>query len=362
MVQLKPATLSDNSKLLSLVEKTPQQGLVVLNFERSPNFFHGSNVSTQEPFVTLAQDEKTGEAVAVYSNGKRDVFYNGQVKSLRYVSDLRIAKNHRGKGLVRKLIEESQAEMKPGEYSQMVILKENAASLISVASGRNGLATFYPMGTLTTYLISTVYDFSSSSNYDVRPATQSDIPEMQALFDREAANKQFYPAYDFSKIGCDDYYRGLDISDYYLAIKDGAIVGILGTWKQNIFKQTRVIEYPFWMRFLRPYYNLWTRYFGGFPLPLKSEVAEYVSLHTIISKDNSTDIMSCLLTNVRKVMSKKGEDTMIMGFTDSDPLSKSLKGFVYKTMESNHYIGGFDGDIREVLDKSLPLYVEVARL
>ncbi len=362
MIQLKSADFSDNNNILSLIEKTPQQGLVVLNFERSPCFFHGSNVSTQEPFVTVAQDEGTGEAVAVYSNGKRDVFYNGKVKSLRYCSDLRIAKSHRGKGLVRKLIEESQREMKEGEYSQMVILKENAASLISVASGRNGLATFYPMGSLTTYLISTAYDFSFSSKYVVRTATEDDIPEMQRLFDREASKKQFYPAYDFSKIGSDDYYRGLHISDYYLAIDGDGIVGILGTWKQSTFKQTRVVEYPFWMRFLRPYYNLWTRYFGGFPLPLKSDVAEYVSLHSVISKDNQTDIMSCLLTNVRKAMSKKGEKTLVVGFTDSDPLSESLKGFVYKTMESNHYIGGFDGDVTESLDSSLPLYVEVCRL
>lgn len=362
MVKLKPATYSDNYKLQSLVQNTPQQGVVVLNFERSPNFFHGSKVSATDPFVTLAQDDITGEAVAVYSNGKRDVFYNGEVKPLRYVSDLRIAKSHRGKGLVRTLIEEGQREMGKGEYSQMVILKENAASLISVASGRNGLATFYPMGTVKTYLISTVYDFSPSSTLVVRPAENSDIPEMQKLFNIEAAKKQFYPNYDFSLIGIDDYYRGLKVSDYYLAVDGKSIVGILGTWKQNIFKQTRVIKYPFWMRLLRPYYNLWTRYFGGFPLPLQSEVAEYVSLHTLISKDNRSDIMSCLMSSVRKSMARMGEKTMIVGLTESDPLRSSLKGFVYKAMESNHYIGGFDGDVREDLDSSLPLYVEVARL
>ncbi|OUS28998.1 hypothetical protein A9Q99_10320 [Gammaproteobacteria bacterium 45_16_T64] len=362
MIQLKPAQASDSNKLLALLESTPQQGIVTLNFERQPNFFHGAEIASQQPFITLAEDESTGNAVAVYSNGKRDVFVNGKRRAIRYAHDLRIAKNHRGKHLIQDVIEESQKVMEPDEYSQIVILEENAASLTAVASGRSGLATFHPYGKLVTYIMSTTYDFAPKSSLTIRRADNADIPAIQTLFNREAANKQFYPVYDFQRIGKDSYYRGLSISDYFLAFENNMLVGFIGTWRQKDFKQTRVVEYPPWMIFLRPFYNIWCTFFGGFPLPLKKSVADYVSLHSIITQDNRPDILSGLLSYVRRSLSSSGDKTMILGIADNDPIKAATKGFIYRTMKSNHYLAGFGEDARKSLDHTRPLYIEVSRL
>lgn len=365
MIKFRQASEDDNAHILKLIEQTPQQGMVTLNFERHPNFFYGAHVTAQEPYIIIGVDDKDGTVASISCNGKREVFVNGAKKDVRYANDLRISSNQRGGRLLLKTFKESKSALDyPDQYSQTVILEDNAASITTVASGRGGLATYYPYGKLTTYMVATSFDLapSTKNNLAIRSATDADISAMQALYDQEAPKKQFYPVYDFSDIGRSPYYRGLSIDDYYLAFEGEKLVGILGKWKQKAFKQTRIVDYPPWMTIARPLYNIWCRFFGGFPLPTKGKVADYVSLHTLIANNNDPQILCALLKYARRDIHRLGEATMLLGIADGDPLNGALKGFRYQTMRSNHYVARFGDDITKELDPSLPLYLEVSRL
>lgn len=362
MYIFRQASVSDNVEILKLISQTPQQGLVTLNFERNPDFFHGSNITARTSNIMLAEDSDNGEISALFSLGKREVFVNGEKQDVLYANDLRISETQRGGRLLLKVFKESRKMVGPDEFAQTVILNENMASLSTVASGRAGLPTYYPYGELTTYIVSTAYDFAPRSKIEIQTADESDVEAMQAFFNHEAAQKQFYPAYDFSKVKDDQYYRDIHLNNYYLAKDGGKIIGITGTWKQKNFKQTKIIDYPGWMALARPFYNLWCRFFGGFPLPQKGQVANYNSLHTIVAKDNNPLILSALLKHIRKQLAKQGEHTMILGICDNDPINIGLKGFVARKMKSQHFLACFGKDSRTNLEQSMPMYLEVSRL
>lgn len=356
------ATEDDNEKILDLISKTPQQGLVTLNFERSPNFFFGTQIATEISKVVVAENTKSGEIDGMTSFGFRRVYVNGEVRQLGYANDLRICEEHRGGRLLLKLYRKTSEFLEDGDFAQTVILEENQKSLTTIAAGRAGMPTYYDYGKLITYIISTSYDLTGSATCKVRPATKDDIPELQEFLNREAPNHQFFPAYDLEQLDCSPYYRNLSISDYFLAIEDGEILGVCGIWKQKPFKQTKIVNYPAWMTIIRPIYNVFCNLFGGFPLPKKGHNADYTSLHTVLVKNNSTDVLHSLIKNIRSVLACRGEKTMIIALAEGHPLQPAIRGFIHRKLRSLHFLGTYGPDCRGTLNTKLPLYLEVSRL
>jgi hypothetical protein len=362
MLRYRWATQDDNEKILKLIKATPQQGLVKLNFEREPDFFAGSYVTSQKPHIAIAEDKETDSIEAISSVGFREVFVNGEPRDVSYGNDLRLSEKSRGGRTLLKLYRQSRCLVDDSDFGQTVILDGNDLSTNTIAAGRAGMPNYYPYGKLTTYIISTVFDFASNNpDVSIRRANKSDIPAMQALFDAEAPSKQFYPRYDFSLIGTDPYYRDIAIEDYFLAEREGELVGITGSWKQKKFKQTIIIDYPKWMNLIRPFYNLFCKCFGGFVLPDRGATVDYLNLHTVVTKNNDASVLTMLLKSIRQSYCGQ-ERTLILGLCDSDPLQNALRGFIFRTMKSQHYLVSHGPDCRSSLDSSRPLYLEASRL
>lgn len=356
------ANETDNEKILQLINTTPQQGLLKLNFERSPNYFFGSAITSQHYYVVIAENPNNMQIDGVASIGVRKAYINGVIKSVTYVNDLRISEAWRGGRLLFMLFKKSCEYMDKNELIQFVIMQENVNSINAVTYGRAGMPACYPFGKLATYIVSTTYDNAKASKLNIRKANTSDIGKIQRFFDVNAPRKQFFPAYEFSKIENNPYYRGITINDYYIALSNNKIIGMCGVWKQKNFKQTKIIGYPGWMSLTRPLYNLWCNVRGGLPLPKKGKVADYVMLHTILVKDDDSSILKGLLKHIRMDLSKKNEKTMILGLCLGDPLQQALRGFKFKNIHSLHYLASYEHDPREQLDKQLPMYLEIARL
>ena len=357
------ATAQDNDKIQDLYNNTPQRGLVTLGFEFAPNFFDAIDVSCTETEVYVAENNETGVIDGIACLGIRELYVNGKVEIVSYANNLRIRPECQGRSILSKLFSTVKDALESQDrWAHMVILEENQRSIKALTTKRKSLPTFYPYGRLYTYLVSTYYDLAGKPEFDVRQAESKDIPAMQDFLDRESPKRQFYPKYDLTTLDTSPYFRELDISNYFLAIDAGEIVGICGIWKQKKFKQTRVVDYPKWMVFVRPLYNLWCSIFGGFSLPSKGKTADYSSVHSICIKDNNPRVLQSLLKTVRKTLAKNKDSSMIVALPEGDPLLPGLDGFLKQRMVSLHYLATYGKDITETLDKDLPFYLEVSRL
>ena len=94
--EIRPAQPNDSSGLLKLIDQTPQEGQVKLNFERNPDFFYATEVTTTEPDVWVMIDHNNAILMASFSIGKREVFVGGKKRMTRYGNDLRIHQEYRG--------------------------------------------------------------------------------------------------------------------------------------------------------------------------------------------------------------------------------------------------------------------------
>lgn len=360
---IRRAVPEDNAAILGLIARTPQQGLLRLNFERDPDFHAGACVSCEDPDIWVAEHGTApGRVVAVINIGSRAVYLNGSVCRLRYGHDLRIDPAHRGGMLLHRIFRRLRAQLLSGEWMQTVILDGNDVSLSTVGSGRAGMPTYYPHGVIETHLVFTAGRRPRVSNgLAVRRADDADIPCMQAFLDAEGPNRQFFPLYDLARLLAEDrYYAGLRPHNFLLAYDGDALVGIAGDWDQAAFKRTRVLEYPGALRWLRHGYNGWGAMTGGMRLPATGQCFHYRSLHTVLAKNNDPRIFRGLLDHA--LAGNPDCEALACGFFDGDPMAEALGKYRRRTMRSRHFLVCYDGDPRAGIDGRLLPYVDVARL
>lgn len=363
--EIRPARADDGSAILRLMDSAPQPGAVTLNFERRPNFFHGAAVSCEQPDVWIARkpDEDGDDLAAVFNIGWRRVFVNGEERRVRYAHDLRLAPRYRGGLLLHRMFRRLRRILEQGEWMQTVILEDNLDSINTVGSGRAGLPVYYPCGRIETSLLYTRRrPVRLPADVDIRPARQADLPAMQAFLRDQGARKQFFPACDLAGLTTGDpYYRNLGVEDFLVVESGGRLLGMLGTWDQKAFKQTRVVRYAPGMNVLRHAYNLHSLLRGGMRLPPAGGTLSYLSLHSILVRDNDPDILRCLLDFCIDHFHER-YDALVCGFFRDDPLRRVPAAHRRQLLHSRHYLVSFDGDPRDRLDAGRIPYVDVARL
>jgi len=360
---IRPTQESDAPGLSELLSDTPQEGSILLNFEREPNYFYATDVGTTTRDLWVMEDTENNRVMGAFSVGSRDVFVNGERKAIRYGSDLRIHRDYQGGRTLLRFLKAVPGIIND-EYYQTVILEENQASLKTVGGNRLKVQpTYHPFRRHRTNMIELNRRDKHKVSLNVRRATQNDIAQMQAFFDANAGTKQFYPCYDFSKVGsADTYYRDIKLEDFFLAFDGDELVGMTGLWDQKKFKQTRIAGYAPAIGYVRPLYNLYTKIFGGLSLPPAGSLTSYIYLHCNVFKDNRSDIFADLLTTVRAELRNSQYDALVVGFDTEDPLQKVTDKYKKVELFSLHFLSGYCEDPGPSLNKDGLMYLETARL
>ena len=360
--RIRQAREEDNGAILSLLQGTPQPGAVTLNFERNPDYFRGARVTCEEPDVWVAEPrEGEGPIGAVYNVGWRHVWVNGQARPVRYAHDLRISPQCRNGMILHRLFRQLRKQLGDGEWMQTTVLRDNMASLSTVASGRAGLPTYYPSGTIETSMLYTrARRRKLPDDAVIRQTGEADLDAISQLLRYQGSQKQFFPYWDVSRVRGDAYCYGLSPRNFIGLWIGGVLKGLMGFWDQQGIKQTRVLGYARGMGVMRHLYNTHSLLRGGMKLPAPGGVLSYLTLHSLVVEDNRPELLRLLLDDA--ISRFHGHyDALVCGFFTQDPLARVPTGYRRRLLLSDHFLVSYDGDPRDQLDGRLP-YVEVARL
>ena len=358
--EIREATLADDKSIRDLLKNVSQEGLISLGFEREPSYFSAISVSYNKPEIYVYEDLKNSQIIGMFSAGLRNLYINGKPELVRYTGDLRIHPDHQGTRVMFRMIKTLKSILGKEGWAHTVILSDNQKSLDTVSKARAGMPQYFHHTTFHTYtippqrrLIKPVF----KSNINTRPALASDIIAMQKFFDDNAPKKQFFPCYDLSKLDGNGFYNSLNISNYQLAFSGNKIVGLLGLWNQEQFKQTRVIGYKYPV--IRLINNFILR---GVKLPKKGATLSYEYVHTILIADNKPDILSALLHSASHAPSYS-KNPIVIGLDSKDPLNCALTPLRKLTLKSEHFLTTYADNPPPLLSTKYPYtYPEVARL
>jgi hypothetical protein len=196
------------------------------------------------------------------------------------------------------------------------------------------------------------------------------LPAIVAFLRRGGAARQFYPAYSE-----EDFYSeatlGFRPEDFFVARRNGTLVGVIGLWDQSSYKQTIVRGYAGWLRWARPAYNLAARLSARPALPDVGEKILHAYASFVCVAGDDPDVFRALLRRVCAVAAERGYSYLMAGFDERDPLLEVARAYPHIAYPSRVFIAGWENNsddqpnqferFYEQLDDRIP-YFEIAAL
>jgi hypothetical protein len=331
----------DDSDIKKCLRDNPIPGTISLSFETEPSYYMALDVQGKNNKTVICRTHD-GEFVGFGSIAIKPVYINGQLCDIGYLSGLRGYQKFRGRNFLSRGYKFFK-EVEDGTHVPFyltTIIEDNLIARKILESGRGALPKYNFLGTLSTFLIKPVI-IKSKKNMEIFTGKDIPLEEILSFMEKEGSKKQFYPFLKKEDFGS-EYLRGLSQNDFYVAVDGSKILGVVGKWNQESFKQTRVVKYENKLRFARPFINLSSRFTNIPKLPPEGDLLHFFYASFPLTKDNNPKIMDYLLSAIRTDENNQSYDYFVIGFMDNDRLAESAKSFKPREYRSRVYFITFD--------------------
>ncbi|MBK7426551.1 MAG: hypothetical protein IPI60_05725 [Saprospiraceae bacterium] len=351
---------------IQLLCRIPVSGNIAISLEREPNYYAGVQIQCEEPEVFVVYDSAANLIWAVFNIGKRRVWHQNNVVSVRYLSDLRIhPAKQKGSLLLRISGHFCKLCSQENLPAQTIVFEDNDRMLhvvekLKQMKGSSNLPFYHFAGKLITHLFGFKPHYFDKGSYQVRRARTSDIASMQLFFNLESSKINYAPYYDFASLHA-PYYSGIQIEGYFLAFQNEQIVGICGTWNQISIKQTRIVSYSKLFRKMKPLYNMLARLTGWSKLPQEGSVLHTLNLHCIFVSDRNPGIFQSILWQIATDFKHENYDYMMCSLSEGDPLIRVFDSVKSRRIKGNYYLVNDGRHIPDDLKGNL-FYIDSARI
>jgi hypothetical protein len=357
------ATEADDRELRELLRQIAMPGNITLAFLREPSFFLAEQAGSIASQVLLCRDRTLGRLVGMGSRSFRSVYIDGGPATIGYLSMLRGISRARGNiGLARgyQYLKELHADGAVPYYFT-TILAENSEAMRLLTSGRSGLPIYQPAARLVTYLLPlTRKRRGHKPSAEVSKVRQDDLPQAVAFLQEWNSRYQFAPVYTLQDIlGQSTLVPGFSWEDLYTYRQDGRVLGTLGVWDQQSFKQTMVTDYSRKMRAIRPVYNL---YASMLSTPLLPPPGANIKVLYSAFTSGARSVFEELLCQACDDWSGRGYDYLSVGFCVDHECSSIAARYATQRIASTLYIVYWAENSVSLPQESGPVHLEIATL
>lgn len=371
---LEIADIDDDFGLRLVLAETPMPGMISIGFQREPSYFKAAAVDGRFRHVAAVRDQSTGRIVGLGCRSICTRYVNGQPAPIGYLSNIRLLPEHRRGGLVARLYAFLHDIHQDGRTSLYLttIAEDNRTAFDILTTKRAGLPEYHFAGRYHTMIFPLAQRMprcnsrsdAEESRLEIRPARDDDRSAIQEFLCIVGSRRQFFPCYE-----PDDLFRedgllcGLRPNEVLLAFREGRMVGTLGAWNQQPFRQQVVYGYGWPLSWLRPLYNAgaWCR---GMPrLPRPGTSLNCLMAAIPLTLDDDPAVFGLLLKAFLRKLSDQRFDYLFLGMHESDPLWPSLQALTKRRYTTCVFLACWeDGEnLRRSLD-GRPLYLELGSL
>lgn len=358
-IELKIVDNTWNDELCEMIS-VPIPGPLTISLQRSPDYFVGNKVQNLNSNVYVAISKENNDCVGMVSIGESDLYLNGKVEKVKYLSDLRVKPQFRGNNVTYQIINQLLKENILLGYNHTIIFKDNKKMIGGFNRWNDNIEKSKQLklkllGTYDTYMFPQIKGGGTQKN--IRFCNKEDIPDLIKFYETFAKKKHFFPCYNFSNLNS-PYFYGVDIKKYLLFLdENGEINGSIGLWKQSSFKQIKVIKYSKTLSILNPILSNYFKFKYGFKFPLEGEGFNINYLHSILIKDDSIDVFFKMISSLK---TEETNEIFLVGLHEKDKLNSVFKKkFPKYKMSGNHYV--FSQNASLEFDSDLSFYLEAAR-
>lgn len=329
----------DDAALVDLVRACPMSGSVRMYFDRAPSFFTLSALQGDGAHVCVLDDRQPGRLSAAAALASfPEVYVDGMPREVFYACDLRVHPESRGGRQVKRLYDflTDWGVNRGWDLGVTTILKDNAA-MAGVLQGKGSLLPYHHVTTLRNFTVQFLFRKRPPRGITVRRATEADVPQMIACWNRVQSGKQFAPVWSEASFRQQlERSPGLSLERYYLAFRDGRLVGLLATWDQEAFKRMVVLGYAPEMARMRRWYNPLSRLLGLARMPEAGQAMPYFYA-TQVCAEEARDLEALLVAVYND--HKSPRYLFISAMLDvRDPLIQALDGFMTQAVDIEFFV------------------------
>jgi len=290
------ATSADDRELRALLRRNPIPGSISVTFEREPDFFACCRIRGEFFQVGIGRDRRTVRTIGLGTRSIATAFVNGEPMPLGYLADLRLEPEYRSGTLIARGYRFLKALHEDGRtrlYTTM-IFSGNTTALNTIASGRAGLPIYHDMGVVYSPGINIRRRKPAvAASCDILRGSYELLPEIVDCLNRNNARRQFAPVHTISMFR--KQWRDFEADNFYVAVRDSRVIGVLGCWDQSSFKQTRVAGYSTRLRWLIPFANALRPLTGAPRFPKPGEELAYFYISFIAVDYDDLQVFRALL-------------------------------------------------------------------
>ncbi len=322
------AQADDDAQLRARMAADWIEGAVALSLRREPSYFAASRLQGAMQTI-VCREAATDTIVATLARSVATVRLDGVPRRAALVSDLRVDRAHRGRGLVERLFGELRTlhEADPVPCYTLVY-EDNEPALRSLAGGRPGMPRLRRFGRLQTHALhlGARRRAPASAQIAIRRARPDELPEILRFLAVQRAGGAWTPV-----IGIDDFHPGgrcdtLRAEDFFVALGDGRIRATIAAWDQAPLRQAHVERYARPIAWARPAYNLVAALRGRPPLPAPGARLPYVYLSFIAAENDEPALCAALLDHVCEALGAERWMHALAALDEHDPLRHAFGG------------------------------------
>jgi hypothetical protein len=356
------ASAADDPELRALLRHSPIPATISVTFEREPDFFESCRIRGDFVQVAVGRDRRDGRIIGLGTRSITPAFINGVPMPLGYLADLRLEAEFRGGTLIARgyrFLRHLHEDRRTNFYAT-VIFSSNQTALKTLATGRAGLPHYHDMGVIHSPGIRIRRRKPiTAAGYEIRRGSQELLPEIIDCLNRNNARRQFAPMHSIDMF-CHRW-RGLCPEAFVVAIRHNRIIGVVGSWDQTSFKQTRIAGYRALLRWLVPFANALSPWTGTL-YPKPGDLVPHLYLGFIAVDHDDLDVFAALL---RRALNNAAEGRYlyaIIALHECDPLLQVVWRYSRIRFSGRLFCVTLDEDGQQVyqnLDGRIP-YLEAA--
>lgn len=321
MINYRLATFEDNSQLLDLTSSTGMSGEMALRIDRNPNFFQLNNLRGRTNVYVATENDLIVGSICV---SDQKVFIGGQEYSLNYISDFKVAKTHRNRGIGLQLTNEvvKYLETQNADFAFLNVSKGNDRPFVFF-SERSHYPDFVNIGVFKIFQFLGSNSNIPNSKFKIEPTKAND--EIIAFLNN------YYSKHELTSIITREK---LEESTLY-SVREGehliAIMSIIDTMKM---KQNVVLKMSWYLKFIVALLNRISIIMGLSKLPKENETVKMLYIKYLAVPDYNITLISTLIAHAKRLAYDKSYSFVSLGLHEKDPLIKKLPRFIRFTFYS----------------------------
>jgi hypothetical protein len=368
-MEFEVATQQDDPGLRALLRNNPIPGAISLSMEREPDFFLAASIEGPMHQTLVGRDLEANRVAGLASRSARDAFIDGKVERLGYFSQVRIDPAYRGKTVFAagwaRMRELHEAE--PVDCYVTTIVADNAIARRILEKDRPFKPNYRPRGELHTLALvprrRRLRRFLPGGAA-IQRARPDMLPDIADCLQRNYRRYQLAPVWTADMLADPALCRGLQPTDFLVAMHGGRIVGTLATWDQQSFKQNVVRGYARPFRLARPVVNALSHVAAIPRLPAVGQAIPHVYLTHASSDGDDARVMVRLVEQALCELRPRGLAYAMLGLCSANPMlgpvKRSFRHIDYRSII--HVVYWPDGEARaEKLTAGMP-HLEVGVL